>query len=380
MTRSVLVLTTATALGFSGYCAHLFNALQDERATTSELRERIEMLEASVKPAPVLAAVAQPAVAQPAEPAAAPATPAKQSRSEPRFNPVSIAPEAMPRVTPESMRAVMERQQQLLRNPAYRAAMREQRKLGMRQMYPDLEAATGLSADQTERLMELLVDQQMGSMENAPASDSDRQQWLQRLQQQQRETENQIAAELGPDGMQKWKDYQASMSARFQVRGLRTQFDAAGVPLREDQVAALVTALRSVEGGPNAPVNGRAFAATDRQQLAQLSVKMNEERAEQQREAVRPYLSPQQFEQYEKIQTQEQRMRQASLRLMEAQMEALGKPGADNAPLTNGATAIIAAPGMLIPGSPTMISSSFSTLAIPVAPAPPPDPSEAKQR
>jgi hypothetical protein len=377
MTRSVLIVTTATTLGFCGYCIYLVNALQNERAATSELRDRIELLEAAAvaKPAPMVAPVIpQPAVIESAAATATVVAPARQASTRPQPNPVSANTATRPELSRAAVQAAMERQQQLLKDPDYRAAMREQQKLGMRQMYPELESVLGLSSEQAERLFDLLADQQMDASQARPTADMDQKQWMERMLEQQRVKERQLAAELGTDGMQKWKDYQASLSARFQVRNLNAQLGALGVPLRQDQTETLVTALRSADAERASSNVNRNFSATNRQQQLQLSMKMDEERVERQLEAVRPYLSPEQLEQYQKIQQREQKMRQASLRMMEAQMEAMQKSGLDTAP-ANGQSAIIAAPGtatMMV--TPMGVSSGF------FAPAPPPpDPDESKR-
>lgn len=357
MTRSVLVLTTLTTVAFGGYCAYLFNALESERAAGAALRDQVTVLETALKarPSRSIAAV------EPAPPVPTPfATPVTQQaqpavRTKPSAAPARAAAEAMnpgvARPTRDSMRLVMDRQRELLKDPEYRAAMREQQKMGLRQMYSDLGAATGMSSDQVDRLTELLAEQQMKGMEFSRNFEdpAQRGQLMEQLQQQQRDNENAIAAEIGSDGLQKWKDYQSSMGARFQVRNLRSQLEAAGVPLRETQVEELVSALRTAEkqvyGAPLTPGQRAAFNSTDRSQVLQQSLRMAEEQAQRQLEAVRPYLSSEQFAQYEKLQEQEERMRKANQRMMQAQMEAAAKSQAG--PQVDGRSepALIAVPG-----------------------------------
>ena len=369
MTRSVLIVTTVTALGFGAYSAYLFNSLQAERAASAELRERVGLLETAVqaRPAPVFATAPMPG-----PPVADMAAPQTTARSGVLPAPRRVLPSPnedsnsnSQRQMRDRMRAAMAQQQELMNNPEYRAAMREQRKIGMRQMYPELEEATGMSRDQADRLFELLTDQQMNDMDNQPRADGDTRQWIQQLQQRQRELDSQLAAELGSDTYNKWKEYQGSLPARFQVRSLNAQLGSAGVPLRGEQAENLVAALRGAytSMAPNAaqqPRNMRSAAGVSFGGATAGS----DEFAQRQREAVRPILTPQQFAEYEKIQEQQEQMRQASMRMMQAQMEALRKSG--NAP-ADGQVGLFAAPtGMLVPGS-GVVSSGFNSFAVPLS-------------
>jgi hypothetical protein len=376
MTRSVLVLTTLTTVAFGGYCAYLSNALESERAASVALRDQVTALEAALKAG---ASRPLPAIETPA-PLQTPFTAAATTPAKPSVAPARLAPQAtgnsmLARPTRESMQLVMDRQRELLNDPEYRAAMREQQKMGLRQMYPDLASATGLSSEQVDRMMELLAEQQLKSMEGSRSLEdpAQREQYFEQLRQQQRDNESAIAAEIGSDGLQKWKEYQASLGARFQVRNLRSQLEAAGVPLRDTQVEDLVSALRSAEkqmfSAPNMPGQRVAggFNANDRSQALQQSIKLAEEQAQRQREAVRPYLSAEQFEKFEKLQEQEERMRKASMRMLQAQMEAMrgSQPGSQTG--GNAEAAIITSP---IPG--IVSFNALGVIADPTAEGSPP--------
>jgi hypothetical protein len=149
----------------------------------------------------------------------------------------------------EQMRAMQERQQILLRDPAYRAAMLAQRKSSMRMMNQDVGRAIGLSEEQSEKLLDLLAEQQMRATELSmddwdrqldPAAVADRTRKYQELSNQQAQ---ELKALLGDTGYQDYQQYQATLGARQQVNQLNVALASAGVPLTPEQTEPLTRAL-----------------------------------------------------------------------------------------------------------------------------------------
>lgn len=231
---------------------------------------------------------------------------------------------------------------ELLRNPEFRTAMREQQKLMLRRLYSDVGEVMRLSPEEVDALFEALADHQLESMEMAQeflprpgtAPDPDRAAEIpRRLAEMQRKQYEAIAARLGESRAQEWQDYVATVPARREVRELRATLAEAGEPLSAQQIEVLVEAItqerqrqatvvqnapQRITGPPNTP-----------ERIAMLE--QNFERIEQTnrriREAVAPYLSPTQLAALERHQQQQLELNRTSARLGRLQMQALERSG-----------------------------------------------------
>ena len=138
-----------------------------------------------------------------------------------------------------------------LRDPAARDAMRRQQLAAMHRRYPDLAEALGLSRADADRFIEMQVDQQMRKIDEAQQlaavggarSSVEMKLTGERLAAAQRDADQALAGQFGPEVMQDWKSYQQGLGARTELRGLQLELIDAGMALSVGQRDSLVAAM-----------------------------------------------------------------------------------------------------------------------------------------
>lgn len=180
----------------------------------------------------------------------------------------------------------------LVKNPEFRAALLDQNRVGIEQEFRDLPKALGLSADQTDKLFDLLAEQQVRSIET---------QWVKyepgspagNRQDGYTRNREELAGLLGPSNMIRYDEFRATLPGRVEVNSVRNELARGPEPLREEQVEPFVavvnTELQRLEqevrdSGPPDPM--RTDPATYSRQVA-LTIAANQRIVD----AVRPLLS-----------------------------------------------------------------------------------------
>jgi hypothetical protein len=221
----------AAALILAAGCFLLFkeNGSQRERVRALEVRVaqlHRELLAGTAAQQPVTPTAVAPTVEPPARAAAPPApqpsapvvaTPARSSNNEWRT---------------------------VLADPAYRRARLAEFRLQLQQQqgYAQLVSELGLSADEAERFLDLLAEQNLRENEQGmkERSGQDYMQWSRELYAR---AEKERRAFLGEERFRTWTEFVKSAQARAMVSDLRTQLATASSPLREEQVKPFVKAL-----------------------------------------------------------------------------------------------------------------------------------------
>lgn len=152
----------------------------------------------------------------------------------------------------DRMRALQERQRLLWKDPEYRAAMVEQSKLGLRQLYGDAQRELGLSAAEMEHLLTLVAEQRMPDAEALAPAPTDAegrpdptqmQRGRERVAERQRQRDAEIRKLLGEQRYAQWQEYERSMPERMRTKMLRVELASAGLSLdatQEQSLARLV--------------------------------------------------------------------------------------------------------------------------------------------
>ena len=126
---------------------------------------------------------------------------------------------------------------------AGRKFMRTQMRGSIRRLYEDASRVLNLSKEQSDKLVDLIADQQsrgFGESGQMPADRAGRQQaWLDLQAQNNKD----IAALIGDAKMGDLKEYQQTLPQRSQVDVVSRQLEAAGLPMSADQRSDLVTAM-----------------------------------------------------------------------------------------------------------------------------------------
>ncbi len=328
MSKGIAVLALIS-VGASLGCMHLVRELRAERVQVQTLQSRVTELEQAVAAHKANASTA-PSSPTPVSPWSAPVVehPAQAPARESSASARSAAP---PPAVPDQIRAHMQRQRDLLKDPKYREAMRVQQRLHMDSSYPGLTEALGFTNEEAERFFDLLSQHQLADMEQAQETmpwgpqdpESARIAHEAMLERQQR-NQVEMDAQFGPNTHQKWKEYQETLGPRHRVASMQAQLAIAGAPLSAEQSKMLLNAFveeqrrQSSEmvaahraGGTNAFVAGM--------QDPEAYAKTQERAHERIVSSVESSLSPQQVSHVESMLKRERESQRASMELVRAQ-------------------------------------------------------------
>jgi hypothetical protein len=178
-----------------------------------------------------------------------------------------------------------------------------------------LAALLQISKEQADQLLDLLAEQQLREQAAGRPMPSDHadpeamQRYIQKVHETQRANEAEIAALLGPQKFQEWKDYEQNAMARFQVQHLQ-QMLPPDARLQPDQRRLLVSAIgreqRQLheERARQIPPNGVPDEAWQRR-MQETQAKQMASMNERLLNRATSILSPAQLQQFESLLKQE---------------------------------------------------------------------------
>jgi hypothetical protein len=364
VSKLALVLAVV-AIGEGAVTLHLVRQVHMERANSQTLQARVTELEQKTPQpgATFIAVPTQPATANPFgtvrnnEP---PPAKAVAGNSAPAGNaivggftangPIPLSAPDQERVR-EQMRASMERQRTLMRDPEYREAMRAQQKMNLARSNPNLARDLDMTAEQIDQLYDVLAEQSLRSMENnGPMWSVDgeqpdaakMQEFHRKAMEQQRSNEAELRRALGDSKYREWQEYQSMAGVRWEADRVRNSLASAGVPLDESLAKPLLKTLHEQQmkmmqqqaaaaaASPNARVSSRLVLSSgfapgtspDMLKMQEQSLEMMSQHHKRQRDALASVLTPEQLKIVEDEHNAEQQMQRAQLRIMRAQQEA----------------------------------------------------------
>lgn len=343
MSKLIIALTTMTVAS-AGASTYFWKELSAAREQTASLQARLSELEQAREAFTSRVPDSEPIVGQvqTTETRAAPDAAKPAPATRPTFTAgqvgmfTAMAGPGRPGSADPDMRRRMleshEQQVRMLQDPEYRELMRAQHKYAMQQQYSDLETMLGLTKEESERLLDVLAEQSLRSMEErpmlpnfdgTPPTEAEIQERRRAFEEQRRKNEAEIAAVLGPK-YNEWEQYQQAGWARSQVAQLRQSLAVTDEPLRPDQVKPLVDAIAREQ---KQVLSTRMTPTTSNDPMAR--VRMAEEWLERTaqsheriRAAVSGLLTPAQYQQLERQQQQELKMQELSVRQQRARAEA----------------------------------------------------------
>jgi hypothetical protein len=279
-----------------GAAIHLWREVDAGRQQLAALQAQLEQRDAQ------LAALAARPLPQLAASALGSPAPVPTQAAPPR-------PEAAPDAA--SSFAAMLREQQS--SPEMVARRRQTGRMLMETSNPGVAEALGLTPDEKEKLLELLLDQQERSSaffaeQREPGAATSPQERTAAFQARERTADAELQALLGSKYPQ-WQDYKETRPAWRQLEDLRAVSKAGGAPLTEAQSRSLVAALST----EHRAINEESRSAASQGRAAnEVLARNSPERQQRLLAAAAPHLSPQQLEGYrgllERAAAQEQTM------------------------------------------------------------------------
>jgi hypothetical protein len=129
-------------------------------------------------------------------------------------------------------------------NKEYRDLMQRLNALGIKSIYVDLAGALGISQEQADRVMAVVVDYQLRMAATEMPSDPEgSRSWRIRMEQEKYQANADIAAIIGSSRLPDWFAYTESLDARHEAREIRAALLDTSEPLRKDQVEPLIKIL-----------------------------------------------------------------------------------------------------------------------------------------
>jgi hypothetical protein len=205
----------------------LWSELQNERAHAAELEARTADLNLRIagfeRSHAVPAHRRVPAANTFGASGKPPAADADQKSDRPQMSPWSMGP------APQ-------------RSEAMQKMMRAQNRAHNKRMYADVGAALGLTREQSNKLIDLITDQQTGGLQPLDEGE-DPEAFQTAWAEKQRRLQGEIAELIGADKVATLEEYQKSLPARSELEMLSRQLEGYDAPLNEDQRKKLLKVM-----------------------------------------------------------------------------------------------------------------------------------------
>ena len=217
--------------------------------------------------------------------------------------------------------------QKMMKDPAMREMMRSQQQSAVKMMYNGLFKEMKVTPEEKEKLVGILTDAQMKTVENAQgmfgdnAENTDALETGKQIADIQKQSEADIKALLGDERNNQFKDYKSNISERMQLDQLQTRLETDNVPLQEPQMARLLEAMKQEKAISPAPIPSDAS-----QNPGDIKSLMTSETIDKQIQWMNDYnqrvldrasqfLSPEQLKSYREMQEQQAAMQQMGLKM-----------------------------------------------------------------
>jgi hypothetical protein len=224
MRKSTLVLscvsvaTTMAAFWF-------WQQWQDERPVRVDAKEPIANLECQAAPATGITA-----------------TPDSTPSAVPAAKRMSATNAAMPTLAPEFAPPPEPR---LLKDPEFRAALRSQQRVMLEEEFRDLPKILGLSAEQSDRLFDLLAEQRTRVLEARWQKPEGGKTPTSSFQEARAKNKEELANFLGPSNMIRYEDFLSTRESRAEINSVRNELARGTEPLREEQIEPMMAVVNA---------------------------------------------------------------------------------------------------------------------------------------
>lgn len=208
----------------------------------------------------------------------------------------------------------------VVEDPELRDSLKVHQKRLLREMYADLIEELGLSSDQADAFLDLLVEQQTGGFMRFGQAGDDPAAVADAMRRAMAETRARLTDLLGPLGMQQYDAYQRTLGERMQANHIARELAALDMPLRDDQRQQLVSALIEERERVAPPPLEPGLPPAE---LMQRQLQWQEDYDRRVRERLAQVLTPEQLDHISQMQRLQHQMRRMSINAMKE-----GGPGA----------------------------------------------------
>ena len=231
----------------------------------------------------------------------------------------------------------------MMKDPAMREFMRAQQKLVLKKMYGPLIADLNLSPDQQQKLNELLLDQQMKTLERSQDMFKEGAMDLKKTgelaKDAEKESDAAIQELLGPEKFAEFQESKKTMSERMQLGEFKQQMQDAGSPVRDEQAKQMLAIMKE-ERERYPPAFDNATAGKDPSALFadgafERQMEWQEEVNRRVHERLDGILTPEQLKAYGALQEQQLSMQKFGMKMAR---EMFGKGGSPSLPTPNPAS------------------------------------------
>src|SRR5436190_9147421 len=136
----------------------------------------------------------------------------------------------------------------MMKDPNMREFMRAQQKLALKKMYGPLIADLNLPPEQQEKLGDLLLEQQMKTLERSQDMFKDGSMDFKKVAgvAKDGEKENDAAIQdlLGPEKFAEFQEYKKTMSERMQLGQFKEQMQQSGSPIGDEQAKQMLAVMK----------------------------------------------------------------------------------------------------------------------------------------
>jgi hypothetical protein len=226
--RTSTVVLTAALLAGAGSVLWLRSQLATERTTSATLRARLAAAELRTAPTALAAHESQPA----------------ESEIAATLRVTKVFAETRP-TDPQAptQNDYIARQREMLKNPQYRKAMRDQQRQQIEFSFRDLRKVLNLTPEQTAAVFDLMADNSINFTElqwQRPPTKEELRARQHASEQQQRKLDDDLERLLGASNHERLQEFQRTLVSRQEVNMLRGELSGGADPLRDDQYASML--------------------------------------------------------------------------------------------------------------------------------------------
>jgi hypothetical protein len=217
--------------------------------------------------------------------------------------------------------------QKMMKDPAMREMMRSQQQAAIRMMYNGLFKELKVTPEEKEKLLGILTDGQLKTIENAQGlfgdtpGTADIAEQGKALSALKKQSDAEILELLGEERNKQFKDYQSQIGERMQIDQLQTRLEADNFPLQGQQAAQLLEAMKLEKAAVAPPIPTDA-----NEDPANLKALMTSDNIDKQIQWMTDYnqrvldraaqfLTPEQLKSYREMQEQQAAMQQVGLKM-----------------------------------------------------------------